>query len=414
MAHLDRRRAAALMNEAGIDALLLTTPESFAHATGAPAGVATMWRRAGAVAAIVPCDADAPEAAVVTDLFEPAFRASSHVADIRVHPIWVETADLRGIPADGDVAERVARAWVARPPGFARPETFDAAGGFTLARNALAERGMERARIGVELDQLSVNDFALLAAALPEADLVDASGIVRRLKMVKSPAEIAFLRTAVELSEAGIVHLRDGAARGMDRAALAGLWKAGVAAEAARRGVTNLTGIWEYVSVGPDPWSGGGAVEDGAIVKVDVGCLIAGYTSDSGRTFVCGRPGDAARRVHDALRLAFEAGLAEIRPGNLLSEVHRAASAAMARAGFPGYTRGHFGHGLGASLGSEEWPFISAAADIPIEPGMVLAFETPWYIDGLGGFIIENQLLVTPAGHETMNRLPLDLARIAD
>ena len=414
MAHLDRRRAQTLMNEAGVDALLLTTPESFAHATGAPAGVATMWRRAGAVAAIVPCDADAPEAAVVTDLFEAAFRAASHVTDIRVHPIWVETADLRGLAATGDAAQRVALSWAHRPAHFSRPETFDAAGGFTLACNALAERRMETARIGVELDQMAVNDFALLRAALPDAELVDASGIVRRLKMVKSAAEIAFLRTAVELAEAGIMRLRDNARRGMERAALAGLWKEGVAAETARRGGVNLTGSWEYVSVGPDPWSGGGIVEDGAIVKVDVGCLVAGYTSDSGRTFVCGTPDDAAPRIHGALREAFEAGLAEIRPGNLLSDVHRAASAAMAKAGFPGYTRGHFGHGLGASLGSEEWPFISASADILIERGMVLAFETPWYIDGLGGFIIENQLLVTANGHEVMNRLPLDLVRIAD
>jgi len=47
-----------------------------------------------------------------------------------------------------------------------------------------------------------------------------------------------------------------------------------------------------------------------------------------------------------------------------------------------------------------------------LEPGMVMAFETPFYVDGVGGFIIEDQLLVTEAGHETMNTLPYDLLEI--
>ena len=95
-----------------------------------------------------------------------------------------------------------------------------------------------------------------------------------------------------------------------------------------------------------------------------------------------------------------------------LAEVHQATLGAIRAAGFPGYSRGHFGHGLGAGLGSEEWPFTSARSDAVLEPGMVMAFECPWYIDGLGGMIIENQLLITETGHEMMNTLPLDLARI--
>ena len=68
---------------------------------------------------------------------------------------------------------------------------------------------------------------------------------------------------------------------------------------------------------------------------------------------------------------------------------------------------------MGAGLGSEEWPFISADATVVFEPGMVIAFECPWYITGLGGFIIENQVLITEDGHEMMNSLPLDLIQIA-
>ncbi|KQS87598.1 MULTISPECIES: M24 family metallopeptidase [unclassified Rhizobium] len=410
MAHLDRARAARMMQAAGLDALLLLSPESFTYATGAPAGVATMWRRAGAVAAIVPADPAKDAAAVVTDLFEAAFHATSTITDIRINPIWVETGDIRGLEA-ASPEELIQTAWSrqGRPAGFQRPETFDAIHGFALAASLLRDRGLDTGRIGVELDSLSVTDFQLLTSALPGATLIDATDLVRRLKMIKSPAEIGHLRTAVELAEAGIVALRQEIAIGVSRDTLAAAWEAGARAEAARRNVGNLTGVWEYVSVGQNPWTRGGVVQPGDLIKVDVGCLIAGYTSDTGRTFVCGAPSPLQSRLFDALQAAYDAGIAMIQPGIAMREVHRITSEAMAKAGFPGYTRGHFGHGLGAGLGSEEWPFLSRQSDVIIEPGMVLAFETPWYVDGVGGMIIENQLQVTPDGHEVMNRLPSGL-----
>jgi Xaa-Pro dipeptidase len=413
MAYLDRTRASQLMDIAGLDALLLLSPESFTYATGAPAGVATMWRRAGAVAAIVPADMALPQAAVVTDLFEAAFRTSSAITDIRVNPIWVETGDIRGMETLRP-EELIQAAWEkqGRPAGFQRPETFDANYGFRLAAALLAEKGLSQGRIGIEFDGLSVTDFRLLSATLPGAELIDASGLVRRLKMIKSPAEIAHLRTAVELAEAGIAALRETIDIGVSRDELATAWEKGVRTEAARRNVGNLTGLWEYVSVGQNTWTTGGVVERGDLIKADVGCLIAGYTSDTGRTFVCGAPSALQSRLFDALQSSYDAGLPLLRPGIAMSEVHRVTTEAMAKAGFPGYTRGHFGHGLGAGLGSEEWPFLSRQSDVIIEPGMVLAFETPWYVDGAGGMIIENQLLITTDGHEIMNRLPSGLVSL--
>jgi Xaa-Pro dipeptidase len=81
--------------------------------------------------------------------------------------------------------------------------------------------------------------------------------------------------------------------------------------------------------------------------------------------------------------------------------------------GFSTYNRGHFGHGVGASIWSEEWPFISADATALAEPGMVLAFETPYYIKGLGGFIIEDQILITETGTELMAPYPRDLIEVS-
>jgi Xaa-Pro dipeptidase len=416
MAYLERVRAGRLMAEAGLDALLLLTPEGFAYATGVAGGPAFMWRRAGAAAALVPADPGVPAAAVVYDLLAPRFRAAADLEDVRTHPIWVETDDLTGLdhgindPAAA-LAERHRRA--GRAPEFRRPTTFDPAACFAHVRDQLAERGLLRGRIGLELHQLSVADHAALTAVIPEAQWADGTRTLALMRMVKTAAEIAHLRMAVELSEAGTAALVRKIAPGVTRNALAAAWRGGVEAEAAARRVGNLTGMWEYVSVGPDPWGGDAAARAGDLVKVDVGCVIAGYSSDAGRTYAVGRASPLQRRLFAALADAYAAGEAEIRPGRLLSDVFHAAQRGLARAGFPAFTRGHFGHGLGANVGSEEWPFIAADSRIPIEPGMVLAFETPWYVDGVGGMIIEDQMLVTETGHEAMSRLPRALREIS-
>jgi Xaa-Pro dipeptidase len=411
MAHLDRRRAETLMSEAGIDALILFSPESFTFATGAAAGVATMWRNTGAVAVLVPADAEAPETVIVSDLFAKSFREISHIEDVRESPIWVETTSLDRVDPDVTPEELIQSAWhdTGRSEGFNRPTTFDPLICFRHLADALSERGLIKGRIGFEASAVSIRDFADLTTALSHVELLDASDVVARLKMVKSAGEIGNLRRAVTIAESGICAIRDAIAEGVTRTELAAAWSRAIHSHPERN---SLSGAWEYISVGSDPWGGNAAAQAGDLIKVDVGCLVDGYTSDSGRTFVLGPPSDLQARLYGALDEGFTAGSELLRPGVVLSDVHRVTLDAIRKAGFPGYSRGHFGHGLGAGLGSEEWPFISADANVVFEPGMVMAFECPWYINGLGGMIIENQLLVTDTGHEMMNALPLDLTEI--
>ncbi len=150
-------------------------------------------------------------------------------------------------------------------------------------------------------------------------------------------------------------------------------------------------------------------VAPGALIKADVGTLVGGYSSDGARTFTHGRPSDLALDIFMALEEAFQAGLAALKPGNLFLDVHAAAIAAMRRAGFEEYARGHFGHSVGGSVGIEEWPFFSASNREEILPGMVVALETPFYGQGLGALMIEDMFLVTDTGTECLNSLPRGL-----
>ncbi|WKL24678.1 M24 family metallopeptidase (plasmid) [Sinorhizobium meliloti] len=164
------------------------------------------------------------------------------------------------------------------------------------------------------------------------------------------------------------------------------------------------------ITIGPGATGKGRAAERGDVIRLDLGCIVDGYTSDCARTAVLGQPSADQRAIYGALHNAFEAGLERLRPGVPLREVHAAAMKAMYCRGFDMYCRGHFGHGVGASIFVEEWPFIAADATTVIEAGMVLAYELPWYIRGLGAFMLEDQFVVGAQSVDTCWASPRELA----
>ncbi|MFM8623933.1 MAG: M24 family metallopeptidase [Betaproteobacteria bacterium] len=414
MSDIPRRRAERLLQQAGLDALVLAKPESYTWATGAPAGVASFFRRAGAAMALVPADSRQAICAVSTELFAGQARRVLGDAHVLAHADWVETADIRPwLDGPGSAAQLMQKSWQAggRPAGFARPAAFDARRAFAQLGQLLRQRSWTQARIGLDLDFWPVSDFALLQEVLPQVHWCDASAIVARIKAVKSTREIALLRQAAALAEAGMHQALACVRSGMHRDEIAQAWKDGVA-QAVQRTGARLTGQWEYTTVGPLPWQGGGRIAPGDVLKFDMGCLVEGYSSDSGRTFVLGRARPRTREIMQALEEAFAAGLEVLRPGRLLSEVHDRATSALHRAGMTGFTRGHFGHSLGHDTFCEVPPFIAAQAHEVIEPGMVLAFETPVYVDGEGGFIIEDQFLITDDTAEPAWSLPRGLVEL--
>ncbi len=418
MSDIDRSRAQRLMQEAHLDALVLAKPESYAWATGAPAGVAAFFRRAGAALALVPADALAPVCAVSTELFAGQARRSLGQAQVLTHADWVETADIRPwLDTKDGAAALMERSWreSGRGPGFARPAAFDARAAFKQLGELLRSQGLSRARIGLDLDFWPALDYALLQQTLPQVRWVDASAVIGRIKAIKSPREIGLLKQAAALAEAGMHRAISRVHEGVHRDEIAQAWKEGVADAVREAGAHlggKLTGQWEYTTVGPLPWQGGGRIAAGDVLKFDVGTLVEGYSSDSGRTFVLDRARPRTREIMRALEEAFAAGLEVLRPGHLLSEVHARATQALHRAGLHHFSRGHFGHSLGHDTFCEVPPFIAAQAHEPIEAGMVLAFETPVYVDGEGGFIIEDQFLITDDGAEPAWSLPRGLVEL--
>ncbi len=411
MANLDRNRAEKLMLEIGVEALILLSPESFVYATGVNAGVATMWRRSGAVAVLIPRDHRIAETAIVSDLFLENFRAYSHIKDLRESPIWVETANLTMEDKSKSAKEQISSfvAGQSRPEEFNRPTTFEPKICYQHLRDVIFEHGLADSRIGYEASAISVSEYPEIRTIFKKIELVEADNMINQLKMVKNKREIEHLRLASEIAESGMIAIRDAIEEGISRDELEIIWKEAIYSHSKSAA---LNGSWEYISVGDNPWGGNARVKEGDLIKVDVGCLVDGYSSDGARTFIFGEPSNTKLEIYDALLSGFQAGCSQLHPGKQLKDIYWATLSAIRARGFSSYTRGHFGHGLGNGLGSEQWPFISADTETRLEPGMVMAFECPWYIDGLGGMIIENQFLVCDTGCEMMNSLPIQLQSI--
>jgi Xaa-Pro aminopeptidase len=408
MGDIDRGRAQQLMGEVGMDALVLFQPEAFRYAVGAHAGVATMWGRAGSAIALVPADAGAGLAAVVSDHAAPLIARAAPDVDLRRHRIWIDMVDL----SDAENISQVDEAYRRNNSGGPRPETFDRAACFGLLADLLRERGLSAARIGADLEFIPAADFLALRQALPDVNWVDGSTVLRRLRAVKSRREIELLKRAAQAAEAGLVEMAAAVQPGAALGELSAAWKEGAQAHALKSGFL-LSGHWDYISVGPALSDMAAVVTPGALIKADVGTLVDGYSSDGARSFSWGPVSALAADIFKALETAFACGLEALRPGNTFGAVHAAMLASMRKDGFGEYYRGHFGHSVGGGVGIEEWPFFSHENPEIILPGMVVALEAPFYGEGLGALMIEDQFLITPSGAECMNGLPRTLRNLS-
>ncbi|MBB6409704.1 M24 family metallopeptidase [Mesorhizobium sangaii] len=409
---VDRLRATQLMEPAGLQALVLCAPEAFHYATGAWIGPAGLFRRTGAAFVVIPARQDLPIGVVVGDFNAAQLQAALPDAVVRSHPIWIETTTLDPSTSGHAMAQRIEAGLASsgRSADFSRPATFNLANSARELKQILTGFGLDRAALGVDLDFIAVADFSVLQAMLTGCSMVDGSAVLDRLRAVKSQREIELLQQGIILSEAGLDRLQVDAMAGMRQADLVALYREGVATAAA--GLSHPVATAEYVTLGARAKGADAKAAPGDPLKCDMVCTVGGYASDMSRNFIFGPPSAEQDELHAIAERAFEDGLAALVPGASLGHVHRVASDSLARQGLRSYRRGHFGHGVGQSVFSEQWPFISADSEVVIEAGMVLAFEIPLYIDGLASFNLEDQFLVTPDGPVAMNRLPRRLETI--
>ncbi|MGW3809307.1 M24 family metallopeptidase [Micromonospora sp. NPDC005113] len=395
-----RSRVRAAMADAGVAGYVAITPSNVFYTSGYVSYFLTAWwRMHGTVFSVV-----GPEAVhlVVGDAEEVGARAGAVACEVRSYPMWVETRGLAGISADpGPEPQRPAQ-W--------RPEDID-----TQLLRSLRELGLDRGRVGTDLRYVPHATLERMQALAPEVEWVDVTDEMYAVRALKLPFEVARLTAAARLAEAGMEHVRLRVEDGHRVSDIRSLFFEGVASASRHSEVyAEFSDLWVIPGVGSSAAIDSSrrdtrGVRTGDLVKFDCGTTIGGYRSDGGRTFVHGVAEDRAVRLYDALREAHALAVAAIRPGTTPAEVYRVAASHIHKRDYPGYRRGHFGHSIGLDSFHEEPPFLGADIHDPLEAGMVLAVETPFYGADLGPIMIEDLVHVTPEGVEYLTALPREL-----
>jgi Xaa-Pro aminopeptidase len=260
------------------------------------------------------------------------------------------------------------------------------------------DRGIAAGRIGVEerLRFFIMNGVKIEAPAL---DYVSADPVTAGCRMIKSPAEIALMQKANDMTiaayKAGLATLKEGMTQGdLQRNILAAYDAIGA------RNADVAVSFGEYTafphgSITPQ------RLKDGDVVQIDDGCTVDGYCSDITRTVVFGKPTTRQIDVWNLERRAQQAAFAAAKPGVPCEAVDAAARKVITDAGFgpdykvPGLPH-RTGHGIGLDI--HEWTNFVRGNKTPLQSGMCFSDEPMIAIYGEFGIRLEDCLYITENG----------------
>lgn len=355
-------RAQALMKANGIGAVLVEPGASLVYFTG------VQWHRSERLtAAVIPVEGTP---CIVTPFFEePSVRETLAIdADVRV---WQEDENPLAVVA-----------------GF------------------LKDRKLAGRPIGMEE---TLRYFAVdgLQRVLPDAKIVSANPIVRGCRMIKTPAEIALMQTATDVTIAAYRWVHPRVEKGMTGREIGQLMNAAT---------MKLGGAVEFslVLIGPAAAYPHGThevyrVDDGQIVLMDCGCNVDGYQSDVSRTFVFGTPSSEQRTVWDQVAKGQQTAIAAARIGAPAGSVDDAVRRYYESLGYgPGYKLPGLSHrtGHGIGLDGHEPVNLVHGETTPLAAGMCFSNEPGIYIPGKFGVRLEDCFHMTDAGPKWFSEPP--------
>jgi Xaa-Pro dipeptidase len=281
--------------------------------------------------------------------------------------------------------------------------------GHHLAFARMAEAlALEGKRIAIEYLHMRVLELRALQGAAPSASFCSLEETLPGLRVVKDRDEIAAIKAAIEITENALYTVIAGSRA---RDTLIGLTERQVAERLARETLSAGADAIAFMIVvagpnGADPHAGPSnrRLQAGDLMTIDCGAVLNGYIADITRTFAIGQVEEEMRAVYEVVRQANAVGRAAARPGIAAQEIDRAARKVVEDAGYGEQFFHRTGHGLG--LETHEPPYIVEGNEQPLVPGMVFTVEPGVYVSGVGGVRIEDDVLITEDGAESLTTFP--------
>ena len=266
-----------------------------------------------------------------------------------------------------------------------------------LAR-AIEELGYKSGKIGIEKMHLPVATLHRLSERFPQAQWIDASDILIKLRMVKNNEEIARLKRAAETVQIGINTVFHSLKEGITEREVDRIFRDKVNGEGVDTFYVQVS-FCERGANGPSLPTDR-RLKKGELVRIDASTSYQGYVSDIARFAVLGK---ASKEIKDYYQVTFkteQAAIEAVKAGVRVCDIFNTAVVIPPKEGYKDYRRHHVGHGIG--IDAHEAPILSPKNEMPLEKNMVLCVETPYYIWGLGGFAPEDILVVTERGYDLL------------
>jgi Xaa-Pro aminopeptidase len=261
-------------------------------------------------------------------------------------------------------------------------------------------------RLGIEEDYLTLSSYKLYEKEI-DAELVPVSGVIEKLRLLKTDAEIKILKEAADIADAAFKHILDFIRPGKTELEVANeleffMRKAGATSSSFDTIVAS-----GYRSALPHGVASEKVIEKGDMVTLDYGAYYKGYVSDITRTVAVGEPDSKLKNIYNIVLEAQQQGMEGIKPGITGKQADALTRDYISEKGYGEY----FGHSTGHGIGLEvhEGPSLSMKSDIVLEPGMVVTCEPGIYIPGLGGVRIEDDTLITKDHNEALTHSAKEL-----
>lgn len=291
------------------------------------------------------------------------------------------------------------------------PWNDDEGPGNALAR-AVHDTGLRQGSVvGIEHTVMRVFELRALEQALSGAQFVDATPLLAELRMVKDAAELEAMRVAVQVIEETLRQIVTQVRAGMRERDIADLWERAIRAAGCQPAFETTVASGPN-SANPHHTSGERALQDGDMVVFDGGAVYQGYASDITRTFAVGHPSDEMRRVYNLVLAANAAGReAAAQPGATGESIDTAARQVIERDGYGPFFIHRTGHGIGLDV--HEPPFIVVGSRAPLPVGATFTVEPGIYLRGVGGVRIEDDIVITADGAESLTTFPRELQHLS-
>jgi Xaa-Pro aminopeptidase len=249
--------------------------------------------------------------------------------------------------------------------------------------------------------RMPLDDYEYLIKSLVGIEIKDANKILRKVRFVKSPSEIAKIRHICQITSQGFIDLEGFLCAGDSEQ------------ENCRRFKQHLLSLG--VDDSPYIVSGSGKdgygsiimgptdklIEEGDLFVIDTGSVFDSYYCDFDRNYAFGHISEESKSAYRVAFDATEAGFKAAQVGNTTSDIFNAMNDVLQKGGALGSTVGRLGHGLGMQL--TEWPSNTASDNTVLEPGVVLTLEPGMEFLPGKEMVHEENIVITDDGPEWLS-----------